>query len=76
MIKETNRISVNFPELSILSRLHRNAEEWIDQATITNCSKISLNELQELLEKKKLRSRAGLAIDWIALIGERTSGIH
>ena len=77
MIKEANKINLGFPELSILSKLHRDAEEWIDRATIAIRSKISFNELDQLVQKGekmpvdlsellgKLRTRHNQACEWI-----------
>jgi len=78
MIKDANKINLGFPELSLLSKVHKNAEEWIDRANVALRSKISLAELQDLVHLgdklplgvtttlDKLRSRLNSAIEWIA----------
>jgi len=82
MIKEANRINLGFPELSILSKVHRNAEEWMDRAAVAIRSKISLNELESLVQSgermpvrlsgplEKLRSRYDQAFEWVATLKE------
>lgn len=49
MIKEANQINLGFPELSVLSKVHRSAEEWVDRASVALRSKISLHELESLV---------------------------
>jgi hypothetical protein len=78
MIKEANSINLGFTELSILSKVHRNAEEWMDRASVALRSKISLRELESLVktgEKMpvglsgtlgKLKVRYDQVCDWIA----------
>ena len=78
MIKEANSINLGFTELSILSKVHRNAEEWMDRASIALRSKISLRELETLVETGekmpvglsgtlgKLKVRYDHVCDWIA----------
>jgi hypothetical protein len=82
MIKDANKINLGFPELSLLSKVHKNAEEWIDRANVALRSKISLAELQDLVHLgdklplgvtttlDKLRSRLNSAIEWIADLKE------
>ncbi len=77
MIKEANQINLGFPELSVLSKVHRNAEEWVDRANVALRSKISLHELESLVETgqklplgltgtlEKLTSRFKQACEWI-----------
>ena len=50
MIKEANKINLSFHELSLLSKVHRHAEEWMDRANVALRSKISLNELESLIK--------------------------
>jgi FtsZ-binding cell division protein ZapB len=78
MIREANQINLGFPELSVLSKVHRNAEEWVDRASVALRSKISLDELESLVETgeklplgltgtlEKLSSRYKQACEWIA----------
>ena len=78
MIKEANQIDLGFPELSVLSKVHKHAEEWVDRASVALRSKISLKELESLVEMgqklplgltgilEKLTSRYKLACEWIA----------
>ncbi len=49
MVKESNEINLGFPELSILSKVHKDAEEWVDRASVAIRSKISLHELENLV---------------------------
>ena len=77
MIKEANQINLGFPELSVLNKVHRNAEEWVDRASVALRSKISLTELESLVETgqklplgltgtlEKLTSRYKQACEWI-----------
>ena len=77
MIKEANQINLGFPELSVLSKVHKNAEEWVDRANVALRSKISLHELESLVETgkklplgltgtlEKLTSRFKQASEWI-----------
>ncbi len=83
MIKEANRINLGFPELSLLSKVHRNAEEWMDRANVALRSKISLVELESLVETgekmplgltttlEKLKSRFKQACEWIMELKEQ-----
>jgi len=82
MIKEANKINLGFPELSLLSKVHRNAEEWTDRANVALRSKISLVELESLVNMgenmplgltgtlEKLKSRYKQACDWISALKE------
>lgn len=77
MIKEANKINLSFHELSLLSKVHRHAEEWMDRANVALRSKISLNELESLIETgenmplgltgslEKLKARYQQVCDWI-----------
>ncbi len=77
MIKEANKINLSFQELSLLSKVHRHAEEWMDRANVALRSKISLSELESLVKTgeemplgltgslEKLQSRYKQACDWV-----------
>jgi hypothetical protein len=77
MVREADRIDLLFPEVSMVSTFHRSADEWIDRATIAVRSKISLSELESLVESgeqmpvnvsdllEKLKPRLEQARDWI-----------
>ncbi len=80
MIKEANKINLSFQELSLLSKVHRNAEEWIDRANVALRSKISLGELESLVKTGenmplgltaslgKLQSRYKQVCEWISAL--------
>mmetsp|Transcript_11570 Transcript_11570/g.21629 ORF Transcript_11570/g.21629 Transcript_11570/m.21629 type:complete len:2140 (-) Transcript_11570:138-6557(-) len=82
MIKEANKINLSFPELSLLSKVHKDAEEWMDRANVALRSKISLKELESLVKKgeqmplgltgalDKLQSRYKEACEWISDLKE------
>lgn len=78
MIKEANEINLGFPELSVLSKVHKDAEDWVDRASIAMRSKISVRELEKLVDMgqklplgltatlDKLTTRYEQACTWIA----------
>lgn len=78
MIREANKINLSFPELSLLSKVHKDAEEWMDRANVALRSKISLNELESLVKTgeqmplgltgalDKLQSRYKQACEWVS----------
>jgi hypothetical protein len=78
MIKEANKINMSFPELSLLSKVHKDAEEWMDRASIALRSRITLSELESLIEVgekmplgltgalEKLQLRYKQACDWVS----------
>ncbi len=82
MIKEANQINLGFPELSVLSKVHRDAEEWVERASIALRSKIPFSELKSLVDLgnqlplgltgtlEKLLSRYQSACDWIVQLNE------
>lgn len=77
IVREANRMDLSFPEMSRLLSFYRSVEEWIDRANIAIRSRISLSEIESLIEKgelmpldlleflEKLRSRVRLAHQWI-----------
>ena len=82
MIREANKINLSFPELSILSKVHKDAEDWMDKAQIAVRTRISLSELDALVRTggtmpidfadilAKLESRYEQACEWISLLRE------
>ena len=78
MIKEANEINLAFPELSVLSKVHKDAEDWVDRASVAMRSKISVHELKKLVVMgqklplgltatlDKLTTRYEQACTWIA----------
>lgn len=82
MIKEANQINLGFPELSVLSKVHRDAEEWVDRASVALRSKIPFSELESLVEMgqklplgltatlEKLTERYESACEWIDQLKE------
>ena len=77
LVREANRIDLAFPEVSALSTVHQAAEEWTDRATVAMRSRLSLAELEELVDTGnempvnlsdllgKLRARVQEAHEWI-----------
>jgi hypothetical protein len=80
MIKEANKINLSFPELSILSKVHKDAEDWMEKAQGAIKTRISLRELDNLVRSggsmpidfadvlAKLQSRYEQACEWIAML--------
>lgn len=80
MIKEANKINLSFPELSILSKVHKNAEDWVEKAQIAIKTRVSLCELDALVRSgvnmpidfadvlAKLQSRYEQACEWISTL--------
>ncbi|CAB9497258.1 Nucleosome-remodeling factor subunit [Seminavis robusta] len=78
MVRDANRLKLKFPVVTDLLETHRTVEAWIDRANIAIRSRISLKEIKALVQKgeelpvnlsdlmEKLRSRVGLADDWIS----------
>lgn len=85
MIKEANKINLSFRELSLLSKVHKDAEEWMDRANVALRSKISLDELESLVKTgeqmplgltgalDKLQSRYKQACEWVSDLKEEVS---
>jgi PLU-1-like protein len=73
LVKEVSRVRLIFPEATDVIKVHQAAEGWIDRANIAIRSKMSLDELRELIlrvetmpldlleyiDKLKARLRAG-----------------
>ena len=86
LVREANKIDLAFPEVTALSTVHQAAEQWTDRATIALRSRLSLSELEELVETgndmpvnlsdllSKLRSRVDEANDWIQELKEAVPG--
>jgi hypothetical protein len=80
MIREANKINLSFPELSILSKVNKDAEDWMEKAQVAIRTRISLHELDALVRSggnlpidfadvlAKLESRYEQACEWIALL--------
>ena len=81
-VKEAKRIKLFSPEVLEIFQFHRVAEEWIDRANIAIRSKISLDEIKNLIQRgegmavdlseyiDKLRTRARIAEDWLEALDE------
>lgn len=86
LVREANKIDLAFPEVTALSTVHQAAEQWTDRATIALRSRLSLAELEELVETGndmpvnlsdllgKLRSRVDEANSWIEELKEAVPG--
>lgn len=86
LVREANKIDLAFPEVTALSTVHQAAEQWTDRATIALRSRLSLSELEELVETGndmpvnlsdllgKLRSRVDEANGWIEELKEAVPG--
>ena len=81
-VKEAKRIKFFSPEVQEIVDYHRLAEEWIDRANIAIRSKISLDELKNLIQRgeemsldlsefvDKLKTRVRIADDWLEALDE------
>ena len=86
LVREANKIDLAFPEVTALSTVHQAAEQWTDRATVAMRSRLSLAELEELVETGndmpvnlsdllgKLRSRVEEAHGWIEELKEAVPG--
>ena len=86
LVREANKIDLAFPEVTALSTVHQAAEQWTDRATVAMRSRLSLAELEELVETGndmpvnlsdllgKLRSRVDEAHGWIEELKEAVPG--
>ena len=83
LVKEGNRLGLMFPEIELIGSLHRKAENWIEHATRAIRYRISLEELQEVIQEgeklplnvtdqlDKLKAKAEDANDWIQKFKEK-----
>ena len=81
-VKEAKRIKLFSPEVLEIFEFHRIAEEWIDRANIAIRSKISLDEIKNLIGRgeemtvdlseyiDKLKTRVRIADDWLEALDE------
>lgn len=81
-VKEAKRIKLFSPEVMEMFEFHRVAEEWIDRANIAIRSKISLDEIKNLVKRgeempldlseyiDKLKTRVRIADDWLESLDE------
>jgi len=81
-VKEAKRIKLFSPEVLEIFECHRVAEEWIDRANIAIRSKISLDEIKNLIRRgeemsldlteyiDKLKTRVRIADDWLEALDE------
>ena len=81
-VKEAKRIKLFSPEVQEMFECHRLAEEWIDRANIAIRSKISLDEIKNLIQRgeempldlseyiDKLKTRVRIADDWLEALDE------
>jgi len=86
LVREANKIDLAFPEVTALSTVHEAAEQWTDRATIALRSRLSLAELEDLVETGnqmpvnlsdllgKLQSRVDEANDWVKELKEAVPG--
>uniref|UniRef100_A0A6U6EVL1 PHD-type domain-containing protein n=1 Tax=Odontella aurita TaxID=265563 RepID=A0A6U6EVL1_9STRA len=86
LVREANKLDLVFPELTMLTEVHEAAQEWTDRASIAVRSRISLSELEDLVDRGdtmpvnlsdllvKLRSRVSQANGWIARLRENLRG--
>ena len=78
LVRDANRLNLNFPEVSELFKFHRTAEDWVDRANVAVRSRISLTEIESLINRaeempldlsefsEKLQSRVRLTQSWIS----------
>ena len=78
LVRDANRLNMNFPEVSDLLRFHQIAEAWVERANVAVRSRISLAELESLVDRaeempldlseftNKLQSRIRLSQSWIS----------
>jgi hypothetical protein len=76
LVRESNRAKLCFPEVSELLSFHRMAEGWVDRANVAIRSRISLGEIEDLIDRgeempldlsdyvEKLRARVATAVEW------------
>jgi hypothetical protein len=81
-VKEAKRIKLFSPEVQEMFECHRLVEEWIDRANIAIRSKISLDEIKNLIQRgeempldlseyiDKLKTRVRIADDWLEALEE------
>ncbi len=81
-VKEAKRIKLFSPEVQEIVDYYRLAEEWIDRANIAIRSKVSLDELKNLIQRgeemsldlsefvDKLKTRVRIADDWLEALDE------
>lgn len=77
IVRDIRRLKLRYPVVTELLCFHRDAESWVDRANIAIRSRISLDEIKDLIEKgeempldlteylDKLRNRSSLAEDWL-----------
>jgi hypothetical protein len=78
LVRDANRLNVNFPEVSELLQFHATAEEWVERANVAVRSRISLTEIESLVDRaekmpldlaeftNKLQSRIRQSQSWIS----------
>lgn len=78
LVRDANRLNVNFPEVSDLLQFHATAEEWVERANVAVRSRISLTEIESLVDRaekmpldlseftNKLQSRIRQSQSWIS----------
>ena len=76
LVRESNRVKLMFPEVAELRTFHSQAEGWVDRANVAIRSRISLEEIEELICRgeemqldlsdyiEKLRARVASGIQW------------
>ena len=77
LVREANKIGLMFPEVYMLNTLHQKAEDWTEHATRAIRYRVSLVELEQVIEKgeklplnvadqlEKLRAKTEGAHEWI-----------
>jgi hypothetical protein len=78
LVRDANRLNLNFPQVSELLKFHQTAEAWVDRANVAVRSRISLSEIQSLIDRgenmpmdlsdslDKLQTRVRLSQCWLS----------
>jgi hypothetical protein len=87
LVRDANRVSLPSLQVRNLLKLNKELELWVDRANIAIRSRISLSEIEWLVDRAqamplslnefvdKLNSRVRLARNWIAQLEEEVPGI-
>jgi len=78
LVRDANRLNVNFPQVSELLKFHQAAEAWVERANVAVRSRIPLTEIESLVDRaekmpldlleftNKLQSRIRQSQSWIS----------
>lgn len=78
LVRDANRLNVNFPEVSELLKFHQTAETWVERASVAVRSRVALTEIESLIDQaenmplnlveltNKLQNRKQQAQSWIS----------